>query len=114
MTAEEFVSCIRREVLEANLAMYKNSIARSPSDSDAEHGNWPKMAEFYRSLSNEERQEFMAIVRQIMVDTLSNVFGILDGSTLLEKDRGYFQLTYGDEARKLNGELQDLFLSGES
>jgi hypothetical protein len=114
MTPEDFVSCIRREILEGNLALYKNSIARSTSGSEPGPQNWPRMAEFYRSLNNEDRQTFMAIVRQIIVDTLSNVLGILDGSTLLEKHRGYFKLTYGDEARKLNGELQDLFLSGES
>jgi hypothetical protein len=38
----------------------------------------------------------MMAIRQTMVDTLSFVFGILDGSTLLEKHRDYFHLIYGD------------------
>jgi hypothetical protein len=72
------------------------------------------MAELYQSLDEEQRRQFMDGIRQVMVDTLSNIFGILDGSTLLEKHRDYFHLTYGSEPQELNGDLQDFFLSPET
>ncbi len=114
MTPQEFVSCIRREVLEESLKMYRQSLERSASTPTGRDTYWPEMTEFYQSLNEEQRPQFMDGIRQVLVDTLSNVFGILDGSTLLEKHRDYFHLTYGDEPQELNGELQDLFLSPET
>jgi hypothetical protein len=111
MTPEEFISCIRHEVLEDSLTMYREHLDRSLSGTEKVY--WPRMAEFYRSLSDEQRQQFLEAIRQVMVDTLSNVMGILDGSTLLEQHRDFFHLTYGNERQELNGDLQDLFLSSE-
>ncbi len=112
MTPEEFVSCIRREVLEANLATYKRDLETSLSNSRKSH--WAKTAKFYNSLTEEQRNQFIEAVQQIMLDTLSNVLGVLDGSTLLEKHRDYFHLTYGQTPTELNGDLQDILLSPET
>jgi len=48
-----------------------------------------------------------------MVDTVSNLFGIIDGTSLLETYREEFSLTYGKDTTRLNGDLQDLFLEAE-
>lgn len=114
MTPQEFVSCIRREVLDNYLNTFHEKMESTLSGENIREPYWPQTAEFYRSLSEEQRQQFTAAIRQVMVDTLSYVFGILDGSTLLEKHRDYFHLTYGAKAQDLNGELQDLFLSPET
>jgi hypothetical protein len=71
-------------ILEANLALYRQNIGRSLS----EPSSWPRMTELYQSLTQEQQGQFMEGIRQVMVDTLSNVFGILDGSTPLEHHRG--------------------------
>jgi hypothetical protein len=114
MTTQEFVSCLRREVLEANLRTYRNSLESSLSGAEVRDAYWRQTTELYRSLSEEDRRRLIAVIRQVVVDTLSNVLGILDGSTLLEKHRDYFHLTYGDQPHELNGELQDLFLAEEN
>jgi len=111
MTPKDFVACLRREVLEANLTLYRQNLGRSSPALAEPQTLWPKMTELYQSLTEEQRRQFMEGIRQVMVDTLSNVLRILDGSTMLEHHRGYFHLTYDDELRELNGELQDLFLS---
>lgn len=113
MTPQDFVSYIRREVPEQNLALYRQNLEH-PSDTNTQDTYWPRMAELYRSLNEEQQRQFIEGIRQVMVDTLSNAVEILDGSILLEKDRDYFHLTYGDEPQELNGELQDLFLSPET
>lgn len=114
MTPQEFVLCIRREVLEQNLVAYRQNLERPALITTGRDTQWPRMAELYQSLTEEQRRQFVEGVRQVMVDTLSNVLGILDGSTLLEKHRDYFHLTYGDDPQAINGELQDLFLSSET
>lgn len=108
MTSQQFVSAIRREVLDANLKMYLEDF-QIPAAS-----HWPKMTKLYESLDKEQQRQFIESIRQVMVDTLSNVFGILDGSTLLEDHRDYFHLTYAAEPEEINGELQDIFLSIET
>jgi hypothetical protein len=112
MTPQQFVLSIRREILEVNLSTYRENVEKRDGTGRKQH--WPGMVEFCESLNEHQRRQFMTIIRQVMVDTLSNVFGILDGSTLLESHRDYFHLTYGDESQEINGELQDLFLSSET
>ena len=110
MTPEQFVSCMRIEILEASLADYRNDLERSLTTADRRGTHWPRMADFYASLSPEQRERFFDITRQVIVDTLSTVLGVLDGSTLLKKYRDDFHLTYGDGSRQLNGDLQSIFL----
>ena len=114
MTADEFVSCIRREILEANLATYRDTLERSLSEPGFTDDYWRRAGELYRSLNDEQRRQLLGIMRQVSLDTLSSILGVLDGSALLEKHRDYFHLRYGDEPQELNGELQDLFLSAET
>jgi hypothetical protein len=114
MTAEEFVSCIRREILEENLALYRQYLEHPSLSASARDTYWPRMTELYQSLNEDQRRLFIDGIRQVMVDTLSNVFGILDGSTVLKEHREYFHLTYSSEPQELNGDLQDLFLSSET
>lgn len=114
MTSQDFVSCIRREVLEQNIELYLHNLERAAQSGNGSNDLWPRMSELYQSLDEVQRREFMIAVRQIIVDTLSNIFGVLDGSTLLKKHRDYFHLTYGGESKDLNGNLQDLFLSPET
>ena len=114
MNPQEFISCIRREVLDANLAMYKQGFEHSASITTKQDSRWPRMATLYQSLTEQQQVQLMEAIRQVMEDTLSNVLGILDGSTLLENHRGSFHLTYDDKPEELNGELQDIFLSRES
>jgi hypothetical protein len=63
------------------------------------------------TMDDEQRTALRAAVEQVMIDTISNIFGILDGSSILEKYREDFVLTYGESRSPLNGELQDYFLA---
>lgn len=114
MTPQEFVSRIRSEVLEQNLAIYCQNLEDPRSTTIGRGAHWPRMAELYQSLTEDQRRLFVEGVRQVMVDTLSNVLGILDGSTLLGQHRDCFHLTYGGDHEVINGELLDLFLSHET
>lgn len=114
MNPEELVACMRRDVLETTLAIYRRYLEHPTGATSGAHSEWARIAEIYGSLSDEQRSAMMAVLRIAIVDTLSAVFGILDGTTLIEKYRETFRLTYGDDAQQLNGDLQDLFLSEEA
>jgi len=49
-------------------------------------------------------------MRQVSIDTVSSIFGVLDGVTLLDQFREDFAVTY-DGGPPLNGDLQDIFLA---
>lgn len=53
------------------------------------------------------------IIRHVAADTVSNLFGILDGACPLEGAREDLLLTSQSDNRPLNGGLQDLFLEAE-
>jgi len=114
MTPQDFVECIRREILEANLELYCQTLERSLSEPKISDELWRGTGDLYRSLDTDHRRQMIGTIRQVMVATLSNVLGVLDGSSLLERHRDYFHLTYGTAPTELNGELQDPFLSTES
>lgn len=114
MTPEEFVACIRRAVLDDNLAAYRRYLEPATAATTGPHSEWYQVAEVYGALSDEQRGAMISVLRNAIVDTLSNVLGILDGTTLLATYRERFRLTYGDDQQQLNGDLQDLLLSEES
>ncbi|WP_185843532.1 hypothetical protein [Pseudoalteromonas luteoviolacea] len=52
-------------------------------------------------------------MRQVSVDTISNLFALLDGVSCLEDQDGDFRLTIENVKEQLNGDLQDIFLEIE-
>jgi hypothetical protein len=94
--------------------MYREYLESAVATGNPATPGWPDMARLYRSLTEEQRRAFMEAVRQVVVDTMSQILGILDGSSLLAKHRDDFHLTYGDHQNELNGDLQDYFLSPET
>lgn len=111
MTPEHFVAAIRDSILERNLAEYKKLLG-SP-DSEVEDEYWRKTCRLYKSLDATRKGDLVSVMRQVMVDTVSSMLGILDGTTYFQRDSKGFTLKYGSDAEKLNGDLQDFFLAAE-
>jgi len=111
MTPEEFVVSIRAEVLDQNLRAYDEILATPLPDVKDER--WRQILGQFVAMTKGQQEAVRLLVRQSMVDTISSVLGILDGTSLLEHYRERFALTYGEEGEKLNGDLQDFFLAEE-
>lgn len=109
MTPQDFVGCVRREVIEQNLRTYEDLLA-TPVDHIRDE-QWRRIATNYVSMNEEQRTAVLVLTRKAMIDTASNILGILDGTSLLENYREAFALTYGAAGRQLNGDLQDYFLA---
>lgn len=113
MTPEEFVSQVRVAVVRRNAAAYREEFESTmPQESSDAYGK--RALALYQSLGQSDRAVFLEIMRQVMVDTVSSVFGILDGVVSLDgTQRPEFVLISGSEDGKLNGDLQELFLEAE-
>lgn len=108
MTPEQLVSELRSSVVDENVALYRGLFAGT-EPRKARDPYWRRALALFGGLSDEQREVFFEVVRQVAVDTTSNVLGVLDGVSYLEGAEGGFELTCG--AQKLNGDLQSLFLA---
>ncbi len=112
MKPEEFVQKIRQSVLDENVVIYKDLFETTEVE-QASDPYWKEALCLFKKLSNEDREILFKIIRQVSIDTISNLFAILDGVSCLEDQEGDFSLTLDDKPEKLNGDLQDIFLEIE-
>lgn len=68
---------------------------------------------FYQSLNEKQKKLFFYLIQNSLSDTISNVFGWLDGVYYLENQTENVELTFGKSRIKLNGYLQDIWLAIE-
>lgn len=110
MTVEQFVKALRSGVIDDNMRAYAEVVASRHAD-DVADVHWKRVLGLFSSASPEQRDVIFAIMRQVAVDTVSSVFGILDGVSAIEDLPGEITVTY--EGETVSGELQDYFLSLE-
>jgi hypothetical protein len=75
------------------------------------HGK--EILSLFKNLTKEQKASFLNFSRLIQVNTVSHIFGILDGSTYLDESRQSFILKTETGEDIINGDLQDLFLEIE-
>jgi len=84
---------------------------RSTDRADVVDAHWARVLRLFDSLEHEQETLLLEIVQQTIVDTVSNLLGVLDGSSPLPGVDEELWLGVGSDASgKLNGELQDTFL----
>ncbi len=110
MKAKEFVTAIRERVIENDHSIYRNLLNATVDSKDS---IWKEILSLYSSLSTEQQESLLKFLRMIQVNTVSHLFGILDGSTFLDENRESFILKTELDERVINGDLLDLFLELE-
>ena|SRR5690349_12546215 len=112
MTPKRFVKSVMTTVVDDGVESYRQIFARPGVVTDP---YWKRVLDLYRSLPRRQRKVILEIMRQVQVDTVSHLFGILDGSSGLDARVDGFELIAKTRKRKvrLNGDLQDLFLALE-
>ncbi|AQS08749.1 hypothetical protein CLOBY_08590 [Clostridium saccharobutylicum] len=105
---EIFIKSIYKSIVEENRHLYKNLLDNTNIDKASDE-YWKKSLELYNSLSEENREVLINIIQQTMIDTISNMLGIIDGSSTLSGCDAEPKLYLDDT--DTDGELQDLFLA---
>lgn len=111
MTPNEFVSCLRSVVVEENMALYQQIFLSTPAD-NASDPYWRRALSLFNDLGPEQQGVLFEVMRQVAVDTTSNILGVIDGVNALNGVDEQFELC-SKEGGKLNGDLQSLFLAEE-
>lgn len=109
---EVFIKAIYRTIIEGNLAsykeMYEERLDHTKLSNSEMDGYWKKQDEFYNRLNSEQKEVLMLMMKQTMIDTISHVFGIIDGSSGLVDAE--VEPTLLLDSIDSEGDLQDLFL----
>ncbi|TAA72672.1 transposase [Planococcus salinarum] len=105
---ETFVKSLHEVIVKENLESYKDLYETAVVDAKTDP-YYKEALNLYNSLPSEKRETLMKIIEQTMVDTISSMLGIIDGSIPVDHADSV-------EPRLLlnsintEGELQDLFL----
>lgn len=105
---EAFVKSLHEVIVKENLESYKDLYETAVVDAKTV-SYYKEALNLYNSLSSKKKETLMKIIEQTMVDTISSMLGIIDGSIPVDDDDSF-------EPRLLlnsidtEGELQDLFL----
>lgn len=104
----DLVLDIKKDIYLEHISSYKGTLNTPPSD------NKDMLYEgvrFYQSLN--EKSLFFYLFKNSILDTISNVFGWLDGAYYLENQTENLELKFEKSANKINGCLQDIWLAIE-
>mgnify|MGYP003324628399 CR=1 FL=1 len=113
MKAEDFVRLIRNSVIDENHAIYKDLFDSTDRGAVSDE-YWVRALSLYDQLDEKSQAVVFEIIRQVMSDTVSNLFGVLDGVNWPDgQAEGYNLQTESGKGGKINGDLQDLFLEME-
>ena len=107
MDSKELAKLLKKEIINENLEIYKG-LFTDYSPSEIKDPYFIDATSFFNTLPDEHKKIFFSILRQVMIDTISNVLGVIDGSSSLAEHDGNFSLLYEGKPIKY---LQDYFLS---
>jgi hypothetical protein len=114
MKSIEFIEGLRSVVIESNFQIYQDLFNNTRSE-DTKDRYLINALKLFNALTADQKKVLFTIIRQIEVDTVSNILAILDGTTSLGNYQpGDIKLTFNNSNHPLQGNLQDIFLELEN
>lgn len=105
---EQFVKSLYKSIVKENLQLYRQLFETTNVGPNTDE-YWKTAVGFFRSLTEQDKERLMRIIEQTMIDTISNMLGVMDGSVTL-KDCPIEPKRILD-LENTDGELQDIFLA---
>ena len=84
MTPEKFAQKLYETVAVENLEMYRDLFLKTAVEETSDP-YWKQALALCRTLSPEQQKVFFSVIRQISIDTTSNVLGIIDGVSFFDE-----------------------------
>ena len=105
---KDFIKALYKSIVKENLEQYIE-LYETTDESTVTDDYFKETINFYKRLDNENKEILMKkIIEQTMIDTISNMLGIIDGSTTVEHSISEPKLLL--DSLDTEGELQDYFL----
>lgn len=104
---KELVAAIYNSILVENIEIYRNLFGTTKvGPKTTEY--WKLSLGLYEKLIDDDKKVLMKIIEQTVTDTISNMLGVIDGSSTLSEFESEIALVV--ENQNVQGDLQDLFL----
>ena len=91
---EKFVQRVYSTAVKGNIDIYKD-LFNNTNENENTDTYWKNALRLYNSLDAEQRERFFDILKMVITDSVSTLFGIIDGSTTLKGGslkEGHFQI----------------------
>lgn len=105
---EKFIRSLWETVVEDGIDTYKD-LYENTEVTERTVNYWKNALALYHSFNEKQKNIFINIIEQTMIDTISSIFGVLDGSGTLSG--GDFEFDIKINGVSTEGELQDTFLA---
>lgn len=109
MTPESFVKSVKEAVVDENVGLYEE-LLKTTDRGAVRDEYWRSLLALYDRLGPDDRAVLIAVMKQVAFDSVSNVFGILDGSSSSSVGRETIRVL-DDRGNMVNGDLQELLMS---
>lgn len=110
MSPKEFAGGLYSAIVDENIVIYRDLFINTEI-SEVTDPYWTNALSLFKSLSVEQQKVFFSIIKQIIVDTTSNVLGVIDGVNAFNDEN--FLIYRSGSSKPLSGDLQGLFLLEE-
>ena len=104
---KKFIRSLYKTVVEEGKYIYSD-LYENTEVTDKTVQYWKNALELYHSFDKRQKSIFIDIIKQTMVDTISSILGVLDGSSTLSE--GDFEFDVKINGVSTEDELQDTFL----
>ena len=104
---EKFAREIYKTIVNESCDIYKE-LYQNTEITEKTVAYWKNALELFRGLDDEQKEIFFSVIRQTIIDTISGVFGVIDGSSTLGNEE--FEFDFCINGINTEQELQDTFL----
>ena len=104
---EIFIRSLYKTIVQGGKNEYKELFDNTNVE-EATDKYWISALQLYENLTEENKEKLMEVIELVMIDTISSILGIIDGSSTLSECNAEPKLYLNDI--DTDGELQDLFL----
>ena len=104
--SENIAHAVYRELFIEMLAQYKKNLDNKIDE--YKESSFCKVKNIFSKLDKEEKLNFLNFIKLVMADSVSTIFGVLDGTTFIEGLDEDFIVSYG--GAEVQGYLQDYFI----
>ena len=105
---EKFTKDIYKNLISSGTERYRHMYESMSQQMNCD-GDWGDIKKFYDSLTIQQRNVFFSVIEQTMIDTISGIFGVLDGSSNLNGN--VYECDVIVNGIDMDHDLQDYFLS---
>lgn len=109
MNPKQLAKAFMKYIVLENLEIYRRHFIGTALSRDMSDDR-KALLKFLSGLDKNEIDIVFRLIKAVETDTVSNMLGVLDGSTTLGALDKDFVLTYDGSTAKLNGSLQEYFL----